>query len=184
MALVESNTFGIGEKASDFKLLDTASGKVRSLSDLKGKNGTVIFFICNHCPYVVHVNEGLISLANDYKELGISFIAISSNNIETHPEDGPELMKERAIELGYPFPYLYDEDQNVAKNYKAACTPDFYLFDDMLEAIYHGQLDDSRPGNNIPVTGSDMRNAIDRLLNNEEPIENPKPSIGCSIKWK
>ncbi len=184
MALVESNTFEIGTQAPDFNLLDTVSGKHRRLNELKGEKGTVIMFICNHCPYVKHVNAGLVQVANDYQDKGIAFIAISSNDTSTHPQDGPEHMKQVAADLNYPFPYLFDEDQSIARAYDAACTPDIYLFDDDLKAVYHGQLDDSRPGNDIPVTGNDLRNAMDHLLNGETHLEDQKPSIGCSIKWK
>jgi peroxiredoxin len=184
MALVESNVFEIGAIAPDFVLFDTVSGSEKSLQELKGTIGTVVLFICNHCPYVKHINEGLVKIANEYQSKGISFVAISSNNVETHPQDGPDQMKLHAREQGYPFPYLYDEDQSVAKAYDAACTPDIYLFDKELKAVYHGQLDDSRPGNDIPVTGNDLRKAMEALLQNNSPISDQKPSIGCSIKWK
>ncbi len=184
MALTPSNTIGLGTKAPEFTLPDTVSGKVLSLNDVKGENGTVIMFICNHCPYVLHVNQGLIDLANDYKGKGIGFVAISSNYVENYPQDGPDKMKEQAQKLGYPFPYLYDETQDVAKAYDAACTPDLYIFDAQLEAFYHGQLDDSRPGNGIPVTGSDMRAALDALLDGKTYDAPQKPSVGCNIKWK
>ena len=141
-------------------------------------------FICNHCPYVVHVNDQLVSMANDYKSKGINFIAISSNNVETHPQDGPDKMKVHAAEQNYPFPYLYDETQDVAKAYDAACTPDIYLFDADLKAVYHGQIDDSRPKTDIPVTGKDLRAAMDNLINGQEIAADQKPSIGCGIKWK
>ena len=184
MALTESNPLAIGTKAPDFKLFNTRDGLNKSLNDLKGEKGTVIMFICNHCPFVIHVNPELIRIANDYSEKGISFIAISSNNIETHPLDGPEHMKIHANELGYPFPYLYDETQEVATAYDAACTPDFYLFDGDLRSTYHGQLDGSRPGNDVELNGNDLRKAINALLNNASPLENQLPSIGCNIKWK
>ncbi len=184
MALVESNPFGIGTKAPDFSLLNVISSEQNSLDELKGENGTVIMFICNHCPFVIHVNEALVSIANQYLEKGIAFIAISSNNIETHPQDGPEHMKEHAQKHQYPFPYLYDETQEVAKAYDAACTPDFYIFDEHLKSVYHGQLDSSRPGNDIPITGEDLRNAMDCLLMGTTNDKVQKPSIGCSIKWK
>ena len=141
-------------------------------------------FICNHCPFVKHVNQGIVSLANDYQDQGVSFIAISSNDVENYPQDGPELMKENALREGFPFPYLYDESQEVAKAYDAACTPDFYIFDQGLELVYRGQLDDSRPGNGLPVTGKDMREALDALLVGKPALEVQKPSIGCNIKWK
>ena len=184
MALTESNTFNQGTKAPDFILLNTLTGSNSSLAELRGKNGTVVMFICNHCPFVIHVNTELVRIANDYNEKGISFIAISSNDISQYPQDGPKKMKETAQQLGYPFPYLYDESQAVAKAYNAACTPDFYLFNDNLESVYHGQLDGSRPGNSIPLTGTDLRRALDNVIAQAPPIENQMPSIGCSIKWK
>ncbi len=184
MALTESNPIANGTLAPNFKLPDTVSGKTLTLQQLKGEKGTVIFFICNHCPFVIHVNEALVKLAKDYQEKGIGFIAISSNDVNNYPQDGPELMKKQAEELGYPFPYLYDETQEVAKAYDAACTPDFYVFDGNLKATYHGQLDNSRPGNGLPVTGVDIRNAIEAILNNNASLEIQKPSIGCNIKWK
>ena len=184
MALTESNSFENGTLAPNFILLDTLSGSKLDLQQLKGDNGTVIMFICNHCPFVVHVNEQLVTLANDYTKKGIGFIAISSNDVENYPQDGPELMKQVGTDLNYPFPYLYDETQEVAKAYDAACTPDFYVFDADLKSTYHGQLDNSRPGNGLPVTGQDLRDAIDAVLNNHNPITLQKPSIGCNIKWK
>lgn len=183
MALTESNEFELGEKAPDFNLLNTVKGDFQSLEELKGEKATVVLFICNHCPFVIHINEELVKLANDFKEKGVNLIAISSNNVATHPQDGPEKMKAVAENLNYPFPYLYDETQEVAKAYKAACTPDIYVFDSELRATYHGQLCDSRPNNGIPVTGEDLRNALDNTIINK-PIPNQKPSIGCGIKWK
>jgi peroxiredoxin len=184
MALISSNPFPIGTKAPDFSLYDTISGKTLSLNNLKGEKGTVIMFICNHCPFVLHVNKELVKLANDYASKGIKCIAISSNDVENYPQDSPELMKVQAQELAYPFPYLYDESQSVAKDYDAACTPDFYLFNNKLEAVYHGQLDDSRPGLKKEVTGKDIRAAIDQLLHNNKIIKNQLFSVGCGIKWK
>ncbi|MBU2020391.1 MAG: thioredoxin family protein [Bacteroidetes bacterium] len=184
MALVESNPFQTGKIAPDFQLMDTVSNRLLTLNDLKGLRGTIIFFICNHCPYVKHVNAELVRLANDYGKKGVGFVAISSNDVNVYQEDRPEKMKVLALELGYPFPYLYDPTQEVAKSYDAACTPDFYLFDEYLKCTYHGELDDSRPGNGKPVSGKSIREALNRLLNNETPLENQRPSIGCSIKWK
>ncbi len=184
MALTESKNLSIGTIAPNFELLNTRDNKTVNLSEVKGLKGTAIFFICNHCPFVVHVNEELIKLANDYSKKGISFIAISSNDANKYPQDGPEKMKTHAEKVGYPFPYLFDETQEVAKAYDAACTPDLYLFDDELKLVYHGQLDDSRPGNEKPLTGKDFRNAINNLLDQKSPNENQKPSIGCNIKWK
>lgn len=174
----------LGTKAPDFTLIDTKDNISKSLSQLKGENGTLIMFICNHCPFVIHVNEQLVSLANDYKSNGIRCIAISSNDVANYPQDGPELMKKHAKDNHYPFPYLYDETQDVAKAYDAACTPDFFLFDGNDELVYAGQLDDSRPGNGIPVTGKDLRTTIDALLNGNAINPDQKPSMGCNIKWK
>jgi peroxiredoxin len=184
MARTPSNMLPLGTKAPSFSLLDTVSNTVISLDNLKGKQGTVIMFICNHCPFVIHVNSQLVSIANAYAEKGIGFIAISSNDAVNYPQDGPDKMKVHAENENYPFPYLYDETQNVAKAYDAACTPDLYVFDADLKLTYRGQLDDSRPGNGIPVSGKDLRHALDCLLSKKENTETQKPSIGCNIKWK
>ena len=184
MARTPSNMLALGTKAPSFELLDTISDKRSSLNSLKGEKGTVIMFICNHCPFVKHVNQGIVSLANDYQPQGVAFIAISSNDVVNYPEDHPDLMKTTAAQEGFSFPYLYDETQEVAKAYDAACTPDFYLFDNNLELVYRGQLDDSRPGNGIPVSGKDMRTALDALLEGNTIPQLQKPSIGCNIKWK
>lgn len=184
MARTLSNMLPLGTVAPDFELLDTISKKNISLQSLKGAKATVLFFICNHCPFVIHVNSLLVKLAKDYDEKGISFIAISSNDIENYPQDSPDLMQKLATEEDYPFPYLYDEKQEVAKAYDATCTPDNYVFDENLKLIYRGQLDDSRPGNGVVVTGIDIRNALDCLLVGEENSKEQKPSIGCGIKWK
>ncbi len=170
--------------APDFSLVDTISGNRLGLRELKGKKGTVILFICNHCPFVIHVNPEIVKLADEYQKKGIAFIAISSNDIINYPQDAPHLMKEVAAREGYTFPYLYDESQEVAKAYDAACTPDFYLFDGNLGLVYRGQLDDSRPGNGIALTGTDLRNAMEALLRNVAVAAVQKPSIGCNIKWK
>ena len=174
----------LGNTAPDFKLPDTVSGAELSLADVKGNKATLIMFICNHCPFVKHVNEELVHLANDYKDKEIGFIAINSNDVESYPDDSPEKMKVVAIDLQYPFPYLYDETQEVAKSYHAACTPDFFIYDKDLLLVYRGQLDDSRPGNGIPVTGKDIRKALNCLINGESVPELQRPSIGCNIKWK
>lgn len=184
MALTPSNMLPLGTKAPDFSLVDTKDDIVKSLNDLKGNTGTLIMFICNHCPFVIHVNEQLVKLANDYASKGMAAIAISSNDVVNYPQDGPEKMKQHAKDNNYPFPYLYDETQEVAKAYDAACTPDFFLFDDDLALVYAGQLDSSRPGNDIPVTGKDLRAAIKALVNNEAISSIQKPSMGCNIKWK
>jgi len=174
----------LGFKAPDFNLLDTISGKMVSLNDLSSDKGTVIMFICNHCPYVKHVINGIVQLANDYYARGISFIGISSNDAENYPADSPEKMKELALELEFPFPYLYDDSQEVAKAYSAACTPDFNIFDGNLKCVYRGQMDDSRPGNGSPVTAKDIRDALDALLEGKQISKRQIPSVGCNIKWK
>lgn len=184
MARTPSNMVNLGIQAPKFNLLDTVSDEIISLENCKGKNGTVIAFICNHCPFVIHVNPEISKMAKEYQAKGIGFIAISSNDVINYPEDAPHLMKKRAKEAAYSFPYLYDETQEVALACDAACTPDFYLFDSELKLVYRGQLDDSRPGNGIPVTGKSLRNAINALLNGEKINPLQKPSIGCNIKWK
>jgi len=173
----------LGTLAPEFSLTDTVSGKTLNLHALKGRRGTVIMFLCNHCPFVIHVNPMLVALGNTYQGKGIGFIAISSNDIENYPQDAPHLMKKRAAEEGYPFPYLFDATQEIAKAYDAACTPDLFLFDGDLKLVYRGQLDDSRPGNGQAVTGSDLRKAAEALLNDSPIDAHQKPSIGCNIKW-
>ncbi|MES2142070.1 MAG: thioredoxin family protein [Pseudomonadota bacterium] len=180
MALTPSTMLPLGTKAPDFELLDTGSCKLRNLQRLKSSKATVIMFICNHCPYVKHVQKQLIALAKDYQPKDIAFIAISANDAENYPEDGPKEMAKHT----YPFPYLYDENQSTAKAYQAACTPDFYIFDKDLLCVYRGQLDDSRPGNQVPVTGKALRDALDNLLTDTPIDPDQKPSIGCNIKWK
>ena len=184
MARTPSVMIPLGKKAPGFTLFDTESGKDLSLQALKGPTATVIMFICNHCPFVKHINFELVKLGNDYKSKGIGFIAISSNDVAGYPQDGPEQMKLVASQLNYPFPYLYDATQDVAKAYEAACTPDFFIFDGDLSLVYRGQLDDSRPGNDQPVTGADIRNALDHLVQGKPVPTDQKPSIGCSIKWR
>lgn len=184
MANTLSNMLPLGTLAPHFNLFDTISNSSLSLKNLKGTSGTVIIFICNHCPFVLHINNQLVKIANEYSKKGISCIAISSNDAIKYPQDGPNNMTMHAKNKGYSFPYLYDESQEVAKAYDAACTPDIYLFDSDLKLIYRGQLDDSRPGNGIPVSGQDLRHALDCLLENKENSEIQKPSIGCNIKWK
>lgn len=184
MALTPSTMLPLGTSAPAFTLPNAVDGREYSLDDLKSDKATVIMFICNHCPYVKHVQEGLVKLANDFIERGVSFVAINSNDVENYPEDSPEKMKEVAERLGYPFPYLFDETQQVARAYDAACTPDFYIFDGDMSCVYRGQMDDSRPGNGKPVTGQHIRAALENLLNGE-PVETEQlPSIGCNIKWK
>ena len=184
MAATPSTMVPLGFKAPDFKLLNPVSNSFKSLHELQSDTATVIMFICNHCPFVKHVNNQLVQLALDYQPRGISFIAISSNDVDNYPEDSPEKMKQYATELNYPFPYLFDSTQEVAKAYDAACTPDFYIFDKELKCVYRGQLDDSRPSNGKPLTGKDMREALDAILSGKEVSKNQIPSIGCNIKWK
>ncbi|MFN6946145.1 MAG: thioredoxin family protein [Cytophagaceae bacterium] len=184
MAQTPSNMIPLGTKAPDFTLPDTVSGKSLTLSMLRSEKATVVMFICNHCPFVVHVNKELVKLANDYQQKGVSFVAISSNDVEKYPDDAPDKMKETALREAYPFPYLYDRTQEVAKAYDAACTPDFYIFDKELKLVYRGQLDDSRPKNDLPVTGRDIREALNCLLTGKLVPTYQKPSIGCNIKWK
>jgi len=173
----------LGTEAPRFFLQDTVSGNYMSLDDLKSDKANVIMFICNHCPYVIHVNRGLVDLANEYKRKGVSFIAISSNDVDNYPDDDPDKMRLVAKVLKYPFPYLYDKRQEVAKAYDAACTPDFYVFNGDMKLTYRGRMDDSTPGNGKPVTGEDLRKAIDSTLEGNS-IENQVPSMGCGIKWK
>jgi len=184
MARVPSNMIALGSIAPNFTLPDVCKNEQVSLNELKGPKATLVFFICNHCPFVEHINEQLVQLAKDYQQKGVGFIAISSNDVVKYPNDGPIQMKAIAEKLGYPFPYLYDETQEVAKAFDAACTPDFFLYNQHLELVYRGQLCDSRPGNGIPVTGKDIRNAMDALLAGKENEIEQKPSIGCNIKWK
>lgn len=184
MSYTLSKMLPLGTKAPDFTLLDTVSGKQLSLSDIKSDKATVIMFSCNHCPYVIHVNEALVELANEYQEAGVKFVAISSNDVENYPQDSPELMTKLATEVGYPFPYLYDETQEVAKAYDAACTPDFYVFNQDLRLTYRGQMDGSRPNSGKPVTGEDLRNALDAVLLGRPVADLQRPSGGCNIKWK
>jgi thiol-disulfide isomerase/thioredoxin len=185
MAFTESTMLALGTKAPDFALPDTVSGKTLRFADIAaGNKATLVMFICNHCPYVIHVNPELIRLANDYGPKGVGFVAISSNDAVNYPQDGPDKMKEQALRLGYPFPYLYDESQEVAHAYAAACTPDFYLFDGERRLAYRGRLDGSRPKNDVPLSGADLRAAIDAVLAGKPAPEKQYPSGGCGIKWK
>ena len=184
MARTPSNMVSLGTKAPDFSLFDVISEESKNLNDLKGKNGSVIMFICNHCPYVKHVNKTIVELANKFKDDEVNFIAISSNDVINYPEDSPELMKLNAKQNKFTFPYLYDESQEIAKKYDAACTPDFYLYDNELKLVYRGQLDDSRPGNGIECDGKDLSYSIKCLIKNIHNYNIQKPSIGCNIKWK
>ncbi|MEM9024027.1 MAG: thioredoxin family protein [Bacteroidota bacterium] len=184
MSLTPSTMNPLGFAAPNFNLPDTVSGSQLSLQDLQAEKATVIMFICNHCPFVVHVRDGLVQLARDYQDRGIGFVAISSNDVANYPQDGPEHMKALAASAQFPFPYLYDETQEVARAYDAACTPDLYVFDAGLHCVYRGQLDGARPGNGVPVTGEDLRAALDAILAGEPVSADQKPSIGCNIKWK
>jgi peroxiredoxin len=184
MAKTSSSMLPLGTNAPQFSLLDVVSNKKIGLDRSHLTKSTVIMFICNHCPYVKHVSKELTRLANDYMGKGVYFLAISANDVEKYPDDSPDSMRETALSEAYPFPYLYDETQEVAKAYHAACTPDFYVFDTNLNLVYRGQLDDSRPGNQIEVTGSSIRNALDCLLSNQPINSEQQPSLGCNIKWK
>ena len=183
MARTPSNMVNLGTLAPSFKLLNTINNETVISDNYFNKKGTIIMFICNHCPFVIHVLDEIVSITKKYNK-EISFIAISSNDIVNYPEDSPELMKKLAEEKKFNFPYLFDETQEVAKKYDAACTPDFFIYNSDKQLVYRGQLDDSRPGNDVPVTGHDLRKAIDSLIKGEEIDKNQKPSIGCNIKWK
>lgn len=173
----------LGTVLPEFSLPDVVSGNRVTQESLKGSI-LVVMFICNHCPYVKHVNNELVRLANDFMPRGVKFIAISSNDVKNYPDDAPDKMKDVAIQLKYPFPYLYDETQETAHAFDAACTPDFYIFDKNAKLVYRGQLDDSRPSLDIPVAGKDVRAALDNLLSNKPVSDFQRPSIGCNIKWK
>ena len=183
MVRTPSTMLPLGTTAPDFELINV-DGRLLSLADIVGPKGTAVMFICNHGPFVKHVADQLATLGRDYLPRGIAFAAISSNDVGSHPADSPEQMVRESEERGYVFPYLYDESQEVAKEYHAACTPDFFLFDADRKLVYRGQLDASRPGNELPVTGSDLRSAIDALLAGQPALAVQKPSIGCNIKWK
>lgn len=184
MAYTESTMLELGTKAPDFSLPDTISGKNIRLNDIASDKATVVMFLCNHCPYVIHVNSEIVKLVRDYQSKGVNFVGISSNDAENYPQDGPDEMKIHAEKVGYNFPYLYDETQEVARAYDAACTPDFYVFDQDLKLAYRGRLDDARPKNDHPLTGKDLRAAIDAVLAGEPVSEKQYPSGGCNIKWK
>ncbi len=183
MVRTPSTMLPLGTTAPDFSL-PNVDGRTVSLADAVGPKGTVVMFICNHCPFVKHVADQLAALGRDVMPLGIGVVAISSNDVSTHPADSPEQMVHEAEDRGYPFPYLYDEAQEVAKAYHAACTPDFFLFDAARKLVYRGQLDASRPGNELPVTGADLRAAIDAVLAGRPVATEQRPSLGCNIKWK
>ena len=173
----------LGTTAPDFKLPDT-NGKIVSLADFKNAPALLVLFICNHCPYVKHIRAGLAQLARDYTPKGVGIVGISSNDVANYPDDSPARMKEEVKSAGYIFPYLYDETQAVAKAYRAACTPDIYLFDKNQKLVYRGQMDDSRPNSGVPVTGKDLRAALDAVLAGKPVSPNQKASVGCNIKWK
>jgi peroxiredoxin len=182
MVAVNSTMLPLGTAAPDFRLPDTL-GRMVSLADFKGKP-LAVMFICNHCPYVKHIRAGLAQLGHDYLPRGAAIVAISSNDVANYPQDGPKKMKEEAKAAGYAFPYLYDASQSVAKDYRAACTPDFYIFDQHHRLAYRGQFDDSRPSNGLAITGKDLRAALDAILAGKSAPPLQKPSIGCNIKWK
>jgi peroxiredoxin len=184
MAQTASTMLALGTTAPDFALVDVVSGKTLRRDDFRGNKALLVMFICAHCPYVKHIEQGLASLGKDYAAKSISIVAISSNDATTHPADSPAGLKLQAESCGFVFPYLYDESQAVARAYKAACTPDFFLFDANLRLVYRGQFDRSRPGNGIPVSGEDLRAAIDNTLAGKPPLQDQRPSIGCNIKWK
>eukprot|EP00249_Psilotum_nudum_P002740 c15867_g1_i1 orf=87-887(+) len=186
-ARIESTSVPLASRAPNFELPEPLTGKVWKLDDFESFPALLVMFICNHCPFVAHLKIDLVKLANEYLQNGVGFVAISSNSVKTHPQDGPEFMVEEAHKLQYPFPYLYDETQEVAKAYGAVCTPDFFLFKKdgrrPFELAYHGQFDDSRPNNNKPITGRDIRNALECVLSCRPVTVVQRPSIGCSIKW-
>jgi len=179
-----STMTALGSEAPPFALPDVTTGQAVRLEDFADRKALLVMFICRHCPYVAHVREGIARMANDYADADLGIVAISSNDPETYPEDAPESLAEEARSAGYRFPYLFDETQGVAKAYGAACTPDFFLYDAGRRLVYRGQLDASRPGNGIPVTGEDLRAAIDAVLEGRPVSEDQRPSVGCSIKWR
>ena len=183
MGLTLSHMMELGTKAPHFEMMDTVSEKTVALADLKSEVATVVFFICKHCPYVKHINAKMVEVANLYQAKGVKFVAISSNDIDTHPQDSPEKMKQVAEEQAYSFPYLYDETQEVAKAYQAECTPDLFVFDSDLKCVYRGQFDNSRP-NKGEATGKDLSKALDAIIAGEQVSTEQKPSMGCNIKWK
>ena len=183
MVKTASTMLTLGTPAPAFSLKDVVSGDELSLDKFDGKKGLLVMFICQHCPFVRHVESELSRLGQDYVPAGLGFLAISANSVETHPQDSPDKLREQVERAGFNFPYAHDETQEVAKRYTAACTPDFFLFDRDRKLVYRGQLDNSRPGNDEPVTGADLRTAIDKVIAGEPVSEDQKPSIGCNIKW-
>lgn len=184
MARTPSLMIDLGTVAPNFELKDVVTGQNRSLKQLAGEHGLLVMFICRHCPFVQHIQEELAKLGRDYANKGLGIVAISSNDADTYPDDAPPSLKQQADQMGFTFPYLFDETQEVAKAYQAVCTPDFFVFDKSLALVYRGQLDDSRPGNDVPVTGRDLRRALDALLAGEPIPAEQRPSLGCNIKWK
>jgi thiol-disulfide isomerase/thioredoxin len=184
MAETPSNMIPLGTKAPDFALFDTCSNKKVALKELKFDKAIVIMFICNHCPYVKHIQSKLVELVKHYQSKGIAFIAINSNDAHAYPADGPDKMHEEAKKHHYTFPYLFDETQSVAKAYRAACTPDFFIFDKDFSCVYRGRFDPSTPGNNYPVSGDDLRQALDHMIAGQAVNADQKASLGCNIKWK
>ncbi len=183
MAETPSTMLALGTRAPHFRLPDTAGRQV-SDGDFRAAPALLVAFICNHCPFVKHIRHGLAALAREYQARGVAIVAINSNDVEQYPDDGPEKMAEEVELAGYTFPYLFDESQEVARAYRAACTPDFYLFDAEKRLVYRGQMDDSRPGSSVPVTGSDLRAALDAVLEKRPVPPAQKPSLGCNIKWR
>ena len=181
---IASVMLSLGTPAPPFALRDVVSGQICSLDSFTGKTALLVMFLCRHCPYVVHVEQGIATIGQDYRDTGLGIVGISSNDPVQYPDDAPPRLKEMAERLGFTFPFCFDETQDVAKAYHAACTPDFYLFDQERRLVYRGQLDDSRPGSNKPVTGLDLRAAIDAVLAGRPVNSNQKASVGCSIKWK
>jgi peroxiredoxin len=183
MVVASSTMLPLGTKAPEFSLPDT-QGKTASLSDFQDAEALLVIFMCNHCPFVKHILDGLVELVKEYQQKGVAVVGINSNDVESFIEDRPEMMAKVAAEKGFTFSYLYDETQNVARAYRAACTPDFFLFDKSRDLVYRGQMDDSRPGNGVPVTGKDLRAALDAVLKGKKVTAKQKPSMGCNIKWK
>ena len=184
MARTPSTMVPLGTEAAPFSLPEPATGRTVSLEDFQDTPGLLVTFICNHCPFVQHIREGLAEFGREYGDKGLAVVAISSNDVGQYPQDGPEAMAREVEEAGYSFPYLFDETQEVARAYEAACTPDFFLYDSQRRLAYRGQFDDSRPGNDEPVTGADLRKAADAVLAGRAPDPDQKPALGCNIKWK
>lgn len=184
MVLTSSKMLPLGQRAPDFTLIDVISEDQVTLQDVQSEVATVVMFLCNHCPYVKHIQKVLVSLTSTYMQKEITFVAINSNDVEEYPEDRPQEMRRLVEKLNFPFPYLFDETQNMARDYGATCTPDFFVFDHSLRCVYRGQFDDSRPGNSRPVTGSDLSEALDCILKGSSVNPDQHPSVGCNIKWK